>query len=238
MNLLENVEILDSIPYEPDITQIMKMLPTRGDKQRFETIVRELLEIVIPVAKPKAVYRVCGVEKKEEDSVTIEGIKFSSYLLRDKLENIERVFPVVTTCGREVDSIKLPGKDLIRDYCLDVIKNTIVFSAGMYANKYLTQRFDIKQLSSLNPGEMESWPITQLRNIFLLLGDVEAMIGVTLTDQCALVPTKSGASILFPTETQFFGCQLCPQRRCLGRRVAFDPKMAEKYREKARRNKA
>ena len=234
MNWLENVEILDSIPYEPDIAQIMKMLPMRADKQRFERIVRELLEIVVPIARPKSVYRVCCVEKIEDDSATIEGIKFTSHILRDKLENVERVFPVVSTCGREVDSIKLSGKDLIRDFCLDMIKNTIVFAASQYVNKYLTQRFDIKQLSSLNPGEMESWPITQLRNIFLLLGDVEAMIGVTLTEQCALVPVKSGAGILFPTETQFFGCQLCPQRKCMGRRTAFDPELAEKYREKAR----
>jgi hypothetical protein len=233
MNLLENVEVLDSIPYEPDIAQIMKMLPMRGDKQRFEGIVRELLEIVVPIARPKAVYRVCCVDKIEGDSVTIEGVTFTSQLLRDKLENVERVFPVVSTCGREADAIKLPGRDLIRDYCLDVIKNTIVFSASMYVNKYLTQRFDIKQLSSLNPGEMESWQITQLRKLFLLLGDVEAMIGVTLTEQCALVPTKSGSGILFPTETQFFGCQLCPQRKCLGRRTAYDPELAEKYHKKA-----
>jgi hypothetical protein len=230
----ENLQVLDSIPFRPDLAQIMKMLPTRGDKKHFETMVQALLTVVTPLARPKAVYKVCHIDKRNANSVTIDGVKFASHLLVDKLEKVERVFPFVATCGTEVDSISLPDKDLVKEYCLDVIKTHIVTSAAIYLNKYLTQRFDIAQLSSLNPGEMESWPISQLRNLFLLLGDVRGVIGVSLTENCALVPTKSCSGILFPSETQFHGCQLCPQKRCLGRRTAYNQELAKKYAEKAR----
>lgn len=232
-DITDNLQILDKIPYKPDMAQIMKMMPLRGDKKYFEGIVQELLGLVIPVARPKAVYRVCHVDELNESSVVVEGVRFDSPLLREKLENVERVFPFVVTCGNEVDEIRLAGKDLIKGYCLDVIKNSVVFSATTYLKKYLGQRFAITQLSSLNPGEMKSWPITQQRNIFYILGDVEGMIGVKLTENCALVPTKSGSGIFFPTETEFFGCQLCPQKRCLGRRTAYNQELARKYAEKA-----
>jgi len=83
----------------------------------------------------------------------------------------------------------------------------------------------------MNPGSLESWPITQQKELFSLFGNVEELIGVKLTDSCVMFPLKSVSGIYFPTEINFESCQLCPREKCIGRRTPYDPELAKKYRE-------
>jgi hypothetical protein len=229
MEAADGVVVLERIPYHLDVAKVLKHMHLHGNPRRFEKIIADLLEKVTLIANPKAVYKVSCVEGKTEDSLEIDGIKCTSRLVRDTLDKVETVFPCVGTCGTELDSIKLPESDVMESYCLDIIKNMVLFEAMDYLRNDLIRQYSLGELSSLNPGELASFPSSEHSLIFCLLGDVESMIGVKLTKYCALIPTKSNSSLLFSSESKFISCRLCLMRRCEGRRAPFDADLAKKY---------
>jgi hypothetical protein len=229
MKTSDEVVVFNKIPVDLKADQILKQMRLHGDPKRFEEIIRELIATVTPIARPKALYKVSCIEKKETDSLEIDGVKFSSRLLRDNLDQVESVFVGLATCGTEVDAIELPAGDVMKRYCLDAIKLALVVSASTYLQNHLAGKFGLGELSTLNPGELKQFPIEMQKNLFEILGDVEGMIGVKLTQNCALVPTKSRSGIFFSKETQFISCRMCLMKRCQARRAAYDPELAKQY---------
>jgi hypothetical protein len=225
----EGVIVLDQIPVNLDVTSVIKQMHLHGDTRRYEEHISELIRTVSPLARPKAMYKVCCVEKKEAESLEIDGVKFDGRLIRDTLEGVDTVFVCVATCGTEVDTVKIPAAEVMKRYSLDVIKNALLFIVSTYLNNHLKEKYNLGELSSMNPGEIKAFPSSQHRLLFSILGDVKSRIGLELTENCALVPTKSHSGIHFSKETQYFGCRMCTQKKCMGRRVAYDPELAKQY---------
>jgi hypothetical protein len=194
-----------------------------------ERTIRELICIALPVAKPKALYEVSYVTKKNKHSLCIDGVRFTSRVLRVNLNRVERVFPFVVTCGVELNSISVPTNDLMRYFCFDTIKEEVLRSAIDFLKDYIETRYALPPLSMMNPGSLKSWPITQQKKLFSIFGNVEALIGVKLTKSSVMVPLKSTSGIFFPTEVAFESCQLCPRKVCIERRAPYDPDLAKKY---------
>ena len=228
------MEVLNSIPFRLTTKEVLKRLRLRKENKDIERIVQELLDIVHPVAKPKAVYKVSYVDNKNGDSLYIDGIRFTSRVLRVNLDKVERVFPYVTTCGTELDEIAVSPNDYMKYYCLDTIKEMALRSARSYLQDYLTRNYALGQMSRMAPGSgsVEDWPITQQKELFSIFGNVEDLIGVQLTESFLMVPIKSVSGIFFPTEIKFESCQLCPREACSSRRAPYDPDLVKKYREK------
>ena len=229
MKTNNKVIVFKEIPVDLKIDQIMKQMRLHGDPRRFEEVIRSLIEQVNPVARPKALYKIGCVENKDLDSLEIDGVRFTGQLLRDNLDKVETVFVCLATCGTEVDAVKTPAGDVMKAYCLDMIKLALVLSASNYLQDQLTRKFGLGVLSSLHPGELKQFPIEMQKKLFEILGDVEGLIGVKLTDNCALVPTKSRSGIFFSRETQFISCRMCLMKRCQARRAAYDPQLAARY---------
>jgi len=227
------MEILNNIPIDLTPERIFKRLRMRQENETIASSVREWLETVSPIVNAKAVYEVSYVDNKNENSLDINGIKFTSQVLRVNLDKVGRVFPYVVTCGREIDEITVPGDDIMQVFILDAIKEVALHLAIRYLREYLTQSYALGQISAMAPGSLEDWPITQQRALFSIFGNVEEMIGVKLTSSFLMTPIKSVSGILFPTEIRFESCQLCPRENCIGRRAPYDPSLFEKYKEKA-----
>jgi len=226
------MEVLDSIPVRLELEEVLKQLHQSKENKDIERIVQELIEIVRPVAKPKAIYKVSYIDNKSEDSLYIDGVRFTSRVLRVNLDKVERVFPYVATCGRELDEIAVPSDDFMKYYCLDVIKEVVLRSAIGYLTDYLTRNYALGQVSKMHPGSLRDWPITQQKELFSIFGDVEDLIGVKLTESFLMLPVKSVSGIYFPTEIRFESCQLCPREVCSERRAPYDPDLVKKYKEK------
>ncbi len=225
------MEILNSIPVKLEPERILKQLRLRHKNKQIEEMVQELVEVVRPIARPKAIYEVSYIDNKDIDEVTIDGVRFASRLLRINLDTVERVFPYVATCGKELEEIAVPSGDVVKSFCLDSIKITVLGSAINYLSDYLKNRYVLGKMSHMNPGSLESWPITQQKELFSLFGDVESLVGVRLTEGSVMYPLKSVSGIYFPTEISFESCQLCPREKCIGRRSPYDPELAKKYRD-------
>ena len=223
------IEVLDNIAVTLEPERVMQRLRVRNQTRTIEEMVSELIDVALPVARPKAIYALAGVDNHQEETVEIDGVRFTSKVLRVNLDGINRVFPYVATCGREVDEITVPAGDVLRAYCLDIIMTMVLGSAVRHLSDYLDRRYRPGQMSHMNPGSLKDWPLTQQRELFSVLGDVEKAIGVTLTEGMVMVPTKSSSGVYFPTEIRFESCQLCPREDCVGRRAPYDPALVERY---------
>jgi len=227
--LISIMEIVDNIPIKLESDKVLeKLRPGNKDKQ-IEKMLQELVEVVISVARPKALYTVSYVANKNGDSLEIDGIKFTSRVLRANLDKVERVFPYIATCGTEPDAVSLPPGDLLRAFCLDTIKTMVLGMAISYLSEYIERKYALGQISHMNPGSLEDWPLTQQKELFSLLGDVDGLIGVRLNESYVMQPMKSTSGIYFPTEIRFESCQLCPREKCIGRRAPYDPDLIRKY---------
>lgn len=221
--------VLNDLPFSIDVDSVLTFRGIRRGNRRTERIIQELIDMVLPAARPKALYRVAYVEKRDGDSVYIDTVQFTSHVLRVNLEAVERVFPYAATCGTELDRIHFSSKDYLKQYYLDGIKEMALRSATHHLAQYLQRTYALKQISRMNPGSLEDWPLTQQKELFTLLGDVQARIGVTLTKHYIMVPIKSVSGIYFPTQVLFESCQLCPRRLCRRRRAPYDPDLVKSY---------
>ena len=99
------------------------------------------------------------------------------------LDQVERVFAYVVTCGKEVDEIKIPQDDFLKGFWLDTIKATLLGVSGRHLSELLDQKYKLMKTADMSPGagDVTVWPIEQQRELFALFGDVENLIGVRLT---------------------------------------------------------
>ena len=229
------MEILDDVPIELDADALLEKLRIDKASKNAEDI-QGLIETVAPAIKPKALYEASYIQHKSYDTVNIGGIIFRSRVLRVNLDKVERVFPYVATCGTEVDEIVAPPDDLLRQFWLDSIKEMALHAMREYLANHLKERYAPGELSKMSPGSgsQDLWPIEQQRQLFSIFGNVQELIGVTLTDSFLMIPIKSVSGIYFPTEIRFESCQLCPREVCPSRRAPYDKDLlASFYKERA-----
>jgi hypothetical protein len=257
------MRILDDIPFEIDPEQVFELLHL-DPQHRYASEVNALIDRARQLARPRAVYEVAFIERKETDSVVIAGdsqdleqaagrrsgarqsaaprpssstrpgaqpgrARFVSQVLRANLDEVERVFPYVATCGRELDSTPVADGDVFSQFCWDAIKEMALHVALSHLFDHLKEVHELESLSSMNPGsgDMKIWPIEQQKELFAFFGDVEDLIGVVLTDSCLMIPTKSVSGLFFSSEHGFESCQLCHRNECPRRRAPFDPHLWE-----------
>ncbi len=217
------MEALMQIPFTLDAAALMKRVhvePDSDDARAFEA----LLEMARGAGRPKALYRECFIEAKGDATVTVAGVTFTSRALRMNLDKVERVFAFVITCGREMDAVPLPAGEFLAEFWWDAIKLELLNAARAHLSEHLDRRFRLGKTSAMSPGsgDVDTWPIEQQRELFSLLGDVRAQIGVELTDSFLMVPNKTVSGLRFPAEKDFRTCQVCRREVCPNRAAPFD----------------
>ncbi|MCM8777850.1 MAG: vitamin B12 dependent methionine synthase, partial [Candidatus Omnitrophica bacterium] len=213
--------LLSGIPFNFNVEKIAEKFKISFDSDEFH-ILSDILKQAEKVAIPKAVYRVGYIDKKTEDSVTINGTEFKSRVLKVNLENTERIFLYVITCGKEIDDWSKLHTDPFFSYIIDHIKESILLSAINFFFNYIKETYKISKFSKMSPGFLKDWPIEQQRQLFDTIGDVENIAGVGLTDSFLMIPSKSVSGIIFPTEVSFESCMLCPREKCPSRRASYN----------------
>lgn len=191
--------------------------------------IQPLIEVAMALIEPKAIYEVSYIEDKLEDAVMVNGRHLTSRVLRKNLDQAERIFPFVITLGPKLGEKQADSTDLLENFYLDTIGNVALNSARKQLKRHLKSEFALEKISSMAPGSLPDWPIEEQAPLFKLLGDVDAAIGVKLSNSLLMLPAKSISGIYFPTEVSFFSCQLCPRERCESRKAKYDPKLAREY---------
>jgi hypothetical protein len=223
------MEILDNIPLELKSEDVMESLKLGKKGPSMGDMVEEILEDLIPIAKPKALYKESYIGKRGENTVEIDGVEFKSSILLQNLEIAERVFPYVVTSGRELEAIEISKEDMMKLFLYDAVKELILERAFYFFEDYLKNNYALGLMSRMNPGSLNDWPVSQQKYLFQLFGDVEALIGVRLTQSYLMDPIKSVSGIYFPTEILFQSCMLCKRESCHKRKAPYDPEMEKQY---------
>lgn len=227
------MEVLANIPVESKLEELLRRLHVEPDSPDAEELTA-LAEQVRDIVNPKAVVDICYVGSRANNTVEFGGVEFTSRVLTVNLENAHRVFPYVATCGRELDEIAGVEGDPIKEYWLDEMRIIALGAAAAAVREHIDKKYRPGKMSSMSPGSLEDWPITQQQQLFAVFGDVEEKIGVGLTDSFLMVPIKSVSGLYFPTEVSFESCQLCPRQGCPGRRAPYDERLwQERYAEGA-----
>jgi hypothetical protein len=221
------MEIINQIPVRLPLGEIRRQLHLDKDK-RWEKV-KKLIEGAKTLIDPKAAFKVSYINQKLEDAVEIDGVRFTSRVLRKNLEEVERVFPYVITIGDKLKEKGSESDDLIKEYYFDVIGNIALSATRKFLEKQLQSRYGLDGMSFMSPGSLTDWPIEEQKPLFSLFREEETSIGVKLTKSLLMLPAKSISGIYFPTEVSFFSCQLCPRDKCPGRKAAYDNKLAEAY---------
>jgi hypothetical protein len=217
--------VIQDIPIdlaEDDIVRALRLdSPALGSSRGGRKRARDLWREARPLLHPRAFYRPAFV-------VRIEGRVFRSRILRVNLEAVEKVFPYVVTVGPDLETHAV-GEDLLHRYYLETLADLALGAAADAVDKRLRRRFGFATLASMSPGSLADWPITEQVPLFDLLGEVEAEIGVRLTDSLLMLPRKSISGIFFPSEESFISCRLCPRTVCQGRKAPYDPDLRKEY---------
>ena len=221
------MKTLNQIPVRLPLGQIRRQLHLDKGKRWDE--VQPLIETAKTLIDPKAAFKVSYINQKLEDTVDIDGVRFTSRVLRKNLEEVERVFPYIITIGDKLKEKGSESDNLIEEYYFDVIGNIALSATRQFLEKQLQSRYGLGGMSFMSPGSLTDWPIEEQKPLFSLFGEEKTPIGVELSKSLLMLPAKSLSGIYFPTEVSFFNCQLCPRDKCPGRKAAYDNKLAKEY---------
>jgi len=213
--------LLDEIPVKVDKNDVIKALLLE-DADDIE-LVSGLFYKAKEIARPKALYKTVYIDEVDPPYVTVDGVVFESEVLAKTMEGIHRAFAYVCTCGAEVDEWSHLEKDYVVGFWLDIVKELFLYDASQYLHNYIKSKYDLKTLSSINPGSgnVDNWLITQQKLLFPLIGNVREDAGVLLTDSCLMLPTKSTSGLLFASAKEYVNCAYCERKNCKNRRAEY-----------------
>ena len=187
----------------------------KKDSSAFEEL-EESLPLIRQYGAPKAIIRWANVERVCGDETTIEGVTFHSRVVADKLRETPRVFLSVVTAG---DGLERSGR-FEDDPFLGTYDGALLFHASGYVISYMKEKFGFDGSSTLNPGSLPDWPISNNFPLFDIIGNV-GEIGVSLNEAGYIRPWNSGSHIHFSGDG-YKNCSLCKKYDCIGRRAPFD----------------
>jgi len=213
--------VIEKIPVKLNPFKVSRILRLDLDSKENRLLLDRMIDKISGMLAPRAYFRAAYISGKGSSTIRFGGISFKSRVLRKNLDAVERAFPYVVTIGPKLEKIAGTSGDLLEQFYLEALADFALGEARRGLELRIRKQYGVGKLSSMSPGSLEDWPITEQVPLFSLLGDVETRIGVRLTDSLLMVPRKSISGMLFPSETTFLSCRLCPRDRCSGRKAPF-----------------
>lgn len=222
-----------NIPCTIDRDELIKRMHIKPNNSTFIKTIDKLVDHALKIGNPKLLYKVSYVDFKGDDFVIIDGIKFTSRVLRVNLEETFKVVPYVVTCGTELEEWTKNINGMFDVFCADGIKETILYSALEKSFAIIDEELKIDHAVNMNPGSLPDWPVKEQKALFQLLGDVKSFIGVELKESFLMSPIKSVSGFRFPMEGTYENCMLCSRENCPGRKAPYEKNLyTEKYQQK------
>ncbi|HSR13005.1 MAG TPA: vitamin B12 dependent-methionine synthase activation domain-containing protein [Thermodesulfobacteriota bacterium] len=223
--------VLESVPFQIDMAELkgrLRMKEGSPMTEKLEDMVREAQGF----ARPKACFGPAFIESKDEAGLVIEGLRFSSRVMRVNMDKVFRVFPYVATCGPELEQWSKSVDGMLEQFWAEGIKESAVRWTVRYLNGHLAEKYQTGPLSRMSPGSLPDWPLSEQQPLFTVLNPGPSRIGVQLKESFLMTPVKSVSGIFFPAEERFESCMLCQRENCPGRRAPYDPGLYDrKYRK-------
>ncbi len=107
--------ILDRIEFNPSTANIFRKLHVKKGSNN-EELVLELIEEAQRISRPRAMYTIAGIEKRDKTGIVLGGIRMESRVMSVNLSDVHRVFPYLTTSGREMFEWTQAKGDILEKY--------------------------------------------------------------------------------------------------------------------------
>lgn len=189
-----SVVILDQIVFDAPLELFTERLRLQNKPALVEEFA-EMLEEAKSVARPKVIFKAAEIIARGDDYVEIAGQVFYSRTLRETLANLQRVFPTIATCGREL-AAWAEGKEGVLDaFYAQVLCEAAMSCAQDYFARYVARHYQAGEVTYFLPGTYD-WPLAEQAKLFALLENAAA-IGVELTASGTMRPIKTVSAIYY-----------------------------------------
>lgn len=209
-----------------DTKEVLRYLGYHGnksDEQTIELINSVKLEIIMSV-QPKSIYREFELKYISDSIISVGGVCFKSKKLRSHLKNSDRILLFAATLGLQSDALvgRYQNVDSARAAVMQAALAATVESfcddiCGDISCEEQEKGYYLRPRFSPGYGDMA---LESQRDFFKLL-DCSKRIGLTLSDSCIMIPTKSVTAFIGLTkdkECNFNSCGGCENIDCAFRR--------------------
>lgn len=163
---------------------------SKTQDERILALVDSAMEIVESNVHPKTIYRIfdCTVG---DDTLMIGDYTFTSKRLCDNLRGCSRVVVFGATLGTECDRlIKIhSATDIAMAMALQATSASKIEEVCDSLEDSIRREHNVSLRQRYSPGYFDL-DITEQKKLFELI-DITKRIGLSLTDTCEMVPTKS-----------------------------------------------
>lgn len=212
-----NLHICSDIPSTLTLSAAAQALRVQEDfLEEFEPV----FNLCMQIARPK--YCFAEVHAGTDEACSRVGDAcFASRILRVHLRDVQRAFPSLITCGREIHAQIQACDDLLEKYWMEGMAELRMQEAGEALRRRI-RSITGGNIRAMSPGSLGDFPLTEQQKLFPLLGEGPKAIGVELTPQCLMLPQKSASAIYFESDEEYENCMLCLREGCFKRRAPFD----------------
>lgn len=95
-----------------------------------------------------------------------------SRLLATHLTSQEKVFPYVTTCGRELAAWVTSKSDVMENYLAHALAEQATYLVTEKLRLDIEARYGLNSLSRMQPGSLPDWPVEEQGPLFRILGSL------------------------------------------------------------------
>ncbi len=210
---------LEQIPVSFDLEAVARKLRIQPKQTTAMDKLAKLAREAETIAHPKAVARLCELNVLSENEVQVGGVVLTSPLLCENMGGLGRVFPYLATEGTELAEWSNALESSLEQVFACALREAVVKQYERLLEKQLLEQYGINQVSAMNPGSLEIWPITQQEALFQILASFPEQFDVVLLPSFMMKPEYSISGIFFQTDKKYYNCQLCPRENCPNRKA-------------------
>lgn len=163
---------------------------SKTENEQILKLVDEAVDKVEKTAVPKTLYRIFDC-KVFDEGVEVEGITFNSKRLAENLQGCKRLVLFGATLGIEIDRlIKISSStDISKAMAYQAAAATLIEEVCDNLEKQIISEHGVNLRKRYSPGYFDL-DVTEQKKLFRLI-EITKRIGLTLTDSCQMVPSKS-----------------------------------------------
>lgn len=175
-----------------DKKEVLRYLRTNSktEDEKILSLVDEAAEAVENTAEIKTLYRVfdCVVNGS---SVVIDGVEFKSVRFAETLKGCKRVIIFGATLGIGIDRLikTSSATDMAKAMAQQAAAATLIEEVCDSLEEDIKSELGVSLRRRYSPGYFDL-DITEQKKLFSLI-DITKRIGITLTDSCQMMPSKS-----------------------------------------------
>ena len=224
------VKAVRDIEIEIDKNEVCRFLGYRngqGPRPSISSLIDEEIDEAHSLIEPSCFYHIMDITRVRQPRVVLEdGLKITSEVLSQVLCRCQQAAIFVSSIGHGLEervALLMNGGQVLKATILDAVGS----EAAEKTTCYLQDR--VGELATANGTEMTlrfspgycDWDITEQRVLFQAMNSTP--LGVSLTEECLMVPRKSTSGIIGlgraeKRQLRYSPCRLCTIKNCPSRR--------------------